>query len=138
MVCTMALTVACPRSVETMKSVLGPDPPSAIVPHTTLRRRVAVPGPRSVINTVLDPQRRRVELSSDRWQHIIERHPELMAHRHDILRAVRAPTLQRPISLAECWFFLEGVGPSKWLRVVVRYSTGEGRIITAFPQRAEP
>jgi len=95
-------------------------------------------GPRAAISMVVDPEHRRVALTLDRWQHIVERHPQLIGHRNDILRAVRSPTIFHARSLSESWFYLSGAGPSKWLKVVVVYSSGMGRIITAFPRRAHP
>ncbi len=38
----------------------------------------------------------------------------------------------------ETWFFVQGVGPSEWLRVVVAYEAGRGWIVTAFPRRKFP
>jgi len=38
----------------------------------------------------------------------------------------------------EEWFYVENLGPSRWLKVVVAYGGEEGRIITAFPRRSFP
>jgi len=38
----------------------------------------------------------------------------------------------------EEWFYLEGAGPSRWLKVVVHYEGKSGRIVTAFGRRSMP
>jgi hypothetical protein len=95
----------------------------------------------SLVGTTRDPDGRRVELTRERWEHIVRAggHPELWPYRTKILDAVRAPDRRvRGREENEEWFFLAGVGPSKWLQVVVVYEDQAGRIITAFPRRAEP
>jgi hypothetical protein len=85
-------------------------------------------------------ERTRVELSAERWAHIVDGHPELETHEADVLRAVEAPTSTRPGRAPdERWHYLAGAGPSTWLKVVVVFdSSGRGRIITAFPRRRKP
>lgn len=57
----------------------------------------------------------------------------------EILRAIRAPNQRHPgREPNEEWFYLNNVGPSRWIKVVVVYEDGCGRIITAFPRRAFP
>jgi hypothetical protein len=89
--------------------------------------------------TVVDPDRRKVELTKERWAHIIAGHPELARHRDDVVETVRAPSrrLSGPTS-GEEWFYREGVGPSRWLKVVVRYEANRGWIVTAFARRRMP
>jgi hypothetical protein len=36
------------------------------------------------------------------------------------------------------WFYLEAVGPSRFLKVVVAYDGGRGFIMTAFARRSMP
>jgi hypothetical protein len=56
-----------------------------------------------------------------------------------VLRAVRAPDVVRPARAKdERWYFLRGVGPSRWLQVVVAYKRDRGWIVTAFDRRQEP
>jgi hypothetical protein len=71
---------------------------------------------------------------------IIDGHPELAAHREDVLGAIEAPTETAPGRQPdEEWFYLVGVGPSRWLKVVVVFdSPSSGLIITAFPRRRKP
>lgn len=87
----------------------------------------------------LDPDGRRVVLTPDRWLHIRLRHDELNVHLDVILEAVARPDRRaRGPRPGEEWFYLEGVGPSRWIRVVVQYEEGRGLIITAFPRRSFP
>lgn len=65
--------------------------------------------------------------------------PELAQHLDAVLRAVQAPD-HRLVGRrdSEEWFYLEGAGPSRFLKVVVAYDGREGRIITAFARRSMP
>ena len=87
-----------------------------------------------------DPTGRAVWLDEERWQHIISGHPELGRAQEEVLRAVESPTEVMPgRSADEEWFYLEGAGPSRWLKVVVVFDrAGSGRIITAFGRRRKP
>jgi hypothetical protein len=90
--------------------------------------------------TIRDRQGRDVLLSPERWRHIISAHPEIESYEKEIRRAVQAPTT----ALAgrepdEEWLYLEGAGPSRWLKVVVVFDGGDrGRIITSFARRRKP
>jgi hypothetical protein len=90
--------------------------------------------------TILDRRGRQVLLSLDRWRHVVSAHPEIETCKGDIRRAVEAPTSviagREP---DEEWLYLEGVGPSRWLKVVVVFdSEDRGRIITSFARRRKP
>ncbi len=92
-----------------------------------------------VIAAVTDESGRRVELTEERWLHIVDAHPEVELHQTAVLNAASAPTrrllARRP---GEEWCYLQAVGPSRWLKVVVAYAGQTGRIVTAFPRRALP
>jgi transcriptional regulator with XRE-family HTH domain len=90
--------------------------------------------------TVRDPLQRTVHLRTDRWHHILAGHPEMFPYLDDVLRAIEAPTkhigLARP---GQDWFYLEGIGPSDWLKVVVAYDEDSvGSIRTAFARGTTP
>jgi len=95
--------------------------------------------PSPVLATVTDPNGRAVTLSAERWSHILDAHPELGAFQTAVLQAVERPTknLHGP-DPGEEWCYLQGVGPSRWLKVVVIYGTGTGFIATAFARRRVP
>lgn len=95
----------------------------------------------TILAEVVDPDDRRVELTVERWQHIVraDGHPELAHHQADILRAVTTPDVRRSSSRSnEQWYFLRSVGPSRWLQVVVAYEGDRGWIVTAFGRRKDP
>jgi transcriptional regulator with XRE-family HTH domain len=90
--------------------------------------------------TVRDPLQRTVRLTTDRWHHILAGHPEMFPYLDDVLRAIRTPTkhlgLARP---GQDWFYLEGIGPSDWLKVVVAYDADSvGIVKTAFARGNTP
>jgi hypothetical protein len=95
--------------------------------------------PPEVLATVDDPDGRPVVLTAERWRHVLDGHPELALSREAVLAAVRAPDHRRPGREAgEEWCYLATTRPSRWLKVVVLYEGGRGRILTAFPRRSLP
>ncbi len=118
--------------------MLAPNPVSASTDVAKLRVGNEVSERAVVVSTTPDPQRRNVVLTLGRWRHIVSRHPEMRGFQHDVTRAIHIPTIQRTVSSDEAWFYLADAGPSAWLKVVVVYSGGIGRIITAFPRRTMP
>jgi hypothetical protein len=90
--------------------------------------------------TTLDPRGRRVNLTPERWNHIVYGHAYMRTHLGDVIRAIEAPTNwieeARP---GQDWFYIEDAGPSKWLKVVVAYDDKSiGSVKTAFPRRTMP
>jgi len=87
-----------------------------------------------------DPRGRKVSLDAERWEHILDGHPELRDSQADIVRAVESPSeVLAGRSPDEEWFYLAGAGPSRWLKVVVVFDrANSGRIITAFGRRRKP
>ncbi len=89
---------------------------------------------------IRDRQGRDILLSTERWRHIIGAHPEIEIYAKEIHRAVKSPTT----ALAgrepdEEWLYLEGAGPSRWLKVVVVFDNEDrGRIIISFARRKKP
>jgi len=64
--------------------------------------------------SIQDPLGRDVVLTAERWQHILDGHPELEAHIEDLVRAVQAPTqLDAGRERDEEWFYLRDAGPSR-------------------------
>jgi hypothetical protein len=93
---------------------------------------------RVLIGTALDGEGRLVELTEARWRHIIEGHPELWAHQGRVLAAINEGERRPGRWPDEEWFYLATSRPSRWLKVVVRYNSGRGEIVTAFPRRSLP
>jgi hypothetical protein len=89
--------------------------------------------------SVEDSSGRRVELTEERWRHIVERHPEIETHVEMVLQAVRKPDRQIAGRLSnEEWLYLETDKPSAWLKVVVAYAESRGYIVTAYARRSIP
>ena len=68
--------------------------------------------------------------SMKRWQHTTNAHPEIEPFEAEVCRAVESPTTmldgREP---DEEWLYLEGAGPSRWLKVVVVFdNSGIGRV----------
>jgi hypothetical protein len=92
-----------------------------------------------VLGATKDPDGRTVVLLRRHWVHIVDKHPDLDVDSGVIIDAVAAP--DRRVSGPEDgeeWFYRRGVGPSRWLRVVVHYEHDRGVIATAFARRAFP
>lgn len=91
---------------------------------------------RAAIN---DNSGRPVELTEERWGHIIERHPEIQMLDQVVLQAVQQPDRNMPGRLAnEEWYYVKTDAPSNWLKVVVAYAEGRGHIVTAYARRSMP
>ena len=86
-----------------------------------------------------DPDGRRIVLSAERWLHVLEDHEELGDELAALLSGLAAPAIRRRGRWPdEKWFYLAGPGPTRFVKVVVHYEHGVGRIVTAFPRRAFP
>jgi hypothetical protein len=88
-----------------------------------------------------DPEGAQVVLNDQVWRKkIVRDHPEIAEHRTDILRAVSAPDhiAADPIFEQRTRYYMRGVGPSRWLLVVVSYEQTPARIVSAFANRKDP
>jgi hypothetical protein len=92
-----------------------------------------------MLAATIDARGRRVELSEERWRHIVQQHPRMARYIRSVMAAVRDADRILPGDVAtEEFFYLEGEGPARWLKVVVHYEGGNGRIVTAFPRSSVP
>jgi hypothetical protein len=81
---------------------------------------------------VSDPDGTFVELTKERWSHIVERHPEIGPFVELVLQAVRTPDRRmRGRQANERWYYLRTQSPSDWMKVVVAYAGERGHIVTA-------
>jgi hypothetical protein len=85
------------------------------------------------------PPERDITLTSEAWLHIWQRHPELIACRDDILLVTTAHEVAtRDRRYPNRWrLYRSGVGPSRWLAVVVDFTVDPARIVTAYGFRKE-
>jgi hypothetical protein len=94
-----------------------------------------------VIGEAVDPDGARVVLLARVWDDkVLRDHVELDGSMPEVLRAVRTPDHVEPDPTYEqrTRFHLRGVGPSRWLLVVVSYEQEPARIISAFGNRKDP
>jgi len=88
-----------------------------------------------------DPAGARVVLDDALWREkIVRDHPEIESHRDDALRAVSTPdhVMPDPSFEARTRYYARGVGPSRWLLVVVSYEQSPARIVSVFANRKDP
>ena len=117
--------------------------PSPTASTSTVKEAIdqAQLGTTALVATVQDPDGVAVKLTAERWDHIIEPsgHRELAPPQSEVLRAVSHPD-ERPAAREpdERWYYLADVGPSRWLKVVIRLGEERAFIVTAFPRRKLP
>jgi hypothetical protein len=90
--------------------------------------------------TVPDSDGCEVVLLARIWEEKIARdHPELVDHLDAVMETVAKPDHVEPDAIpARTRFYRRGVGPSRWLMVVVSYEQQPARIITALANRKDP
>jgi hypothetical protein len=102
--------------------------------------------------STLDLLGRRVYLDEDALRHIVEAHPEMDGYLDQILPTVESPDARDfdpraghersylhgvPCAKRERFYRL-GLGPSRWLFVVVDFSLPTARVVTAYGSRKAP
>lgn len=95
----------------------------------------------ATIGETCDPEGKRVVLLDVLWHgKVIRDHPEIGPYLQDVLRVVARPDHVRadPIFDARKRYYARGVGPSRWLMVVVSYEQTPARIVSAFANRKDP
>jgi hypothetical protein len=71
---------------------------------------------------------------------IIRDHPETVSHMEDALQAVSTAdhVAPDPSFEARTRYYARGVGPSRWLLVVVSYEQTPARTVSVFANRKDP
>jgi hypothetical protein len=89
---------------------------------------------------VHDPDGRAVVLLERMWAgKIAPDHPELARYQEEVLETVSDPDHVEPDPRVERQrYYRRGLGPSRWLLVVVSYEQKPGRIVTALATRKDP
>lgn len=72
-----------------------------------------------------------IKLTDERWNHILEGHPELINHKTDVLKVVSNPELILEGNNGALMGVRE-IEPSKWLVVVYTELANSGFILTAY------
>jgi hypothetical protein len=89
----------------------------------------------------VDPDGVRVVLKDVIWlEKIVRDHQEIEAYRAEVLQTVSAPdhVAADPDYEERKRYYARGVGPSRWLLVVVSYEQTPARIVSAFANRKDP
>jgi hypothetical protein len=100
-----------------------------------------VDGNDEIVGETRDPEGRRVVLLARVWHDkVLPEHPEMMPFVAKVLQAVIVPEhVEADREYAErVHYCVRGIGPSKWLLVVVSYEQVPARIVTAFARRKDP
>jgi glycine/D-amino acid oxidase-like deaminating enzyme len=91
-----------------------------------------------VLDSVQTPEGDAVVLAAAAWSHIADEHPEIAPYRGKVLATIAEPNAvtddPRP---GRQRFYRRGIGPSRWLRVIVDFNQSPARIVTAFGFRKE-
>lgn len=93
--------------------------------------------PTSPVLAILnDPDGRQVVLDGEGWQHILTEHREMSRHQAAVRETIEHPSSRRadPLPGRER-YYRHGVGPSRWVMVVVDLNQTPARIVTAFGLR---
>ncbi len=93
------------------------------------------------VTETADPAGSRVVLDNALWREkIIRDHPEIASYGEDALRAVSTPDHLAPDPSFEARkrYYARGVGPSRWLLIVVSYEQTPARIVSVFANRKDP
>ena len=92
-----------------------------------------------ILTEVRDPDGRRVELTAERWAHILEEHREMAVHRDAVLATVATPEHRAPDPRPQRErYWRRGLGPSRWLLAVIDFGSDPARIVTAYGNRKDP
>jgi hypothetical protein len=93
----------------------------------------------TVLAEVRDPDGHRVELTIERWAHILDEHREMAAHRDALLATVAAPEHRSPDPRPQrTRYWRRGLGPSRWLLAVIDFGSDPARVVTAYGNRKDP
>jgi hypothetical protein len=87
----------------------------------------------AVIASAKSPEGRMVVLTDRVWAHVVSRHENMGEHLDDVLRTIRVPDYREPdVRAGRERFFGFGLGPQRWLRVVIEFGTDRDRVVFHF------
>lgn len=79
-----------------------------------------------------------VEVTFDAWDHVRERHPEMVERLTDLLLTIEHPDFSEPDVRPGRERLFRRFGPNQWMRVVLEFNLDFDRVVTAFLQSSEP
>lgn len=77
-------------------------------------------------------------MSCDAWDHVRTRHPSLAESLAEIVLTLENPDYREPDPRPGRERLFRRGGPDDWLRVVIEFDGEYDRVVTAFPQSADP
>ncbi len=79
-------------------------------------------------------------LDEAQWGYILFGHDEMIDHLEAIQATIAIPDYREPDpnNVGRERLFRRGVGPDRWMRVVVEFRGDHDWVLTAFPQRNDP
>jgi hypothetical protein len=90
------------------------------------------------VATIQDRLGRTIVLEQERWEHICK-HEQLDGHELAVMRVIEIADRSKDGNYPGAKvLYAEGLGPARWLAVVVEYDGLRGRVITAYPRNQEP
>lgn len=97
------------------------------------------PRARKVVSSTTDGLGRTIVLTDERWEHILEGHPEMAGLELAVMRVVESADKECAGNFPGARkFYKRGLGPARWLAVVVAYDGMMGKVVTAHPFSKEP
>lgn len=103
-----------------------------------VKRSIALKKTEEVLAVVKDRFGCTIVLERKRWDHICE-HEQLDGHELAVMRAVENADMSKDGNFpGSKVLYGKGLGPARWLAVVVAYDGLNGRVITAYPHNKEP
>lgn len=93
-----------------------------------------------VVASTTDELGRTIVLTEERWEHILEGHPEMAGLELAVMRVVESADKECTGNFpGSRKFYKQGLGPARWLAAVVAYEGMVGKVITAHPfSKLEP
>jgi len=93
----------------------------------------------TIIEETTDPDGRRIVLDQPGWDHVLEEHGEMEPHRAGLMTTVSSPEHRQPDRRSDRErYWRRGLGPSRWLLVVVDFNTDPARVVTSYGNRKDP
>lgn len=93
----------------------------------------------TILASAKDSLGRTVVLTQERWDHVLRGHRQMEGLELAVMRVVENPEMKLKGNYEGAEkLYAQGLGPAKWLAVVVAYSGLQGQVITAYPHTKEP
>ncbi len=93
----------------------------------------------TAVATATDPEGRVVVISEAAWGHVLAEHDDMAGHLASVVATIERPDFIEPDARpGRERYFRRGLGPARWLRVVVAFDLEPPELVTAFGHVTEP